>query len=55
MSESRAHPHDPIESIGEDVFMVRGSIALDSLMRITRNMARISIQGRFRHRRYLRC
>jgi hypothetical protein len=32
-------PHDPIEQIGEDVFMVRGSVKLNPVLRITRNMA----------------
>lgn len=43
MTESREHPsacpHDPITEIGEDVFMVRGSIRLNPVMRISRNMA----------------
>ena len=34
-----AYPHDPIEAITDDVFMVRGSIKLNALMKITRNMA----------------
>jgi hypothetical protein len=33
------YPHDPIEEIGQDVFMVRGSIKMNALIRITRNMA----------------
>ncbi len=34
-----AYPHDPITAIADDVFMVRGSIKMNMLMRITRNMA----------------
>lgn len=33
------YPHDPIEQIADDLFMVRGSIKMNPLMRITRNMA----------------
>lgn len=32
-------PHDPIEEIGPDLFMVRGSVRMNRLIRITRNMA----------------
>ncbi len=32
-------PHDPIEPIADDVFMARGSVRLNAIMRITRNMA----------------
>lgn len=32
------YPHGDIEEIGSDAFMVRGSIKLNPLMRITRNM-----------------
>lgn len=34
-----AYPHDPVTEISDDVFMVRGSIRMNALMRITRNMA----------------
>ena len=34
-----AYPHDPIEEIAPDVFMARGSIPLNAMMKITRNMA----------------
>lgn len=34
-----AHPHDPPEAIGDGVFMVRGSIKMNPLVKITRNMA----------------
>ncbi len=40
-----AYPHDPIEEIATDLFMVRGSIRMNALMRITRNMAIIRHQG----------
>lgn len=33
------YPHGDIEEIGTDAFMVRGSIKMNRLMRITRNMA----------------
>ena len=39
MSHGPALPHDPIEEILPDVFMVRGTIQMNALMRITRNMA----------------
>ena len=39
------YPHDPIEEIAPDVFMVRGSIKLNALVRITRNMAVIRHEG----------
>jgi hypothetical protein len=32
-------PHDPIEQIADDVFMCRGSVKLNPILRITRNMA----------------
>jgi hypothetical protein len=38
MAYAPAYPHDPIEPIAEDVFMVRGSIRMNPLVRITRNM-----------------
>lgn len=34
-----AYPHDPVTKIADDVFMVRGSIPMNALLRITRNMA----------------
>jgi hypothetical protein len=39
MSYAAAQPHDPIEEIAPDLFMVRGSVRMNPLMRITRNMA----------------
>ncbi len=39
------YPHDPVEQIAEDVFMVRGSIRMSALMRITRNMAIVRNEG----------
>ncbi len=38
-------PHDPIEEIASDLFMVRGSIRMNALMRITRNMAIVRHRG----------
>ena len=45
MSYAPVTPHDPIEEIGPDLFMVRGSVQLNPLMRITRNMAVVRHQG----------
>ncbi len=45
MPHPPAYPHDPIEEIAADLFMVRGSIRMNALMRITRNMAIIRHQG----------
>jgi len=45
MSYAPAYPHDPIEEIAADLFMVRGSIRLNALMRISRNMAIVRERG----------
>jgi len=49
MSDATAYPpvypHDPIDEIAPDVFMVRGSIKVNALIRITRNMAVIRHDG----------
>jgi hypothetical protein len=45
MPHPPAYPHDPIEEIATDLFMVRGSIRMNALMRITRNMAVVRHQG----------
>ena len=45
MSDSPIYPHDPIEEIQPDVFMVRGSIKMNALMTITRNMAIVRHNG----------
>ena len=34
-----AYPHGPIEALADDLYAVRGSIAMNPLVRITRNMA----------------
>ncbi len=39
------YPHDSIEEIVSDVYMVRGSIAMNPLVRISRNMAVIQHEG----------
>ena len=39
------YPHDPIEEIAQDVFMVRGSIKINALLRISRNMAVVRHDG----------
>ena len=51
MTETPIYPHDPIEEIQPDVFMVRGAIKLNALMTITRNMADGSPRGRADARR----
>ena len=38
-------PHDPIEQISDDLFMARGSVRLNPIVRITRNMAIVRDQG----------
>jgi hypothetical protein len=40
-----AYPHEAIEEIAADLFMVRGSIRMNALMRISRNMAIVRHQG----------
>ena len=45
MSGSVVYDHDSIEEIQSDVFMVRGSIKMNALMTITRNMAIVRHQG----------
>ena len=32
------YPHDPIEEIADDFYMARGSIRINPIVRITRNM-----------------
>lgn len=39
MSYAPVYPHDPIVQIADDVYMVRGAIRMNPLVRITRNMA----------------
>lgn len=38
-SNTPIYPHGNVEEIAEDIFMVRGSIKMNPLVRITRNMA----------------
>jgi len=45
MPHAPATPHDPIEEIADDLFMVRGSVRMNALMRISRNMAIVRDQG----------
>lgn len=40
-----SYPHDPIEQIDDDIFMARGSMKMNALMRITRNMAIVRHDG----------
>ena len=39
MAHPPVYPHGPIEQIGENMFAARGSIRLNAMMRISRNMA----------------
>ncbi len=45
MSDSKVYPHDPIQEIQPDVFMVRGSIKMNPLITLTRNMAIVRHAG----------
>jgi hypothetical protein len=45
MSPPPAQPHDPVEEITRDLYMVRGSIRMRPLVAITRNMAIVRQQG----------
>ena len=38
-------PHDPIEQIADDIFMARGSVKLNPVLRISRNMAIVRHDG----------
>jgi len=39
MAYAPIYPHDPIEKIDDEVYMVRGSIKMNPVVRISRNMA----------------
>ena len=39
------YPHGDIETIGENLFMVRGSIQMNPLVRISRNMGIVRHEG----------
>ena len=45
MAHPPACPHDPIEEIARDLYMVRGSFPLNSMMSICRNMAIVRHEG----------
>jgi hypothetical protein len=45
MPHAPAYPHDPIEEIDRDLFMVRGCIRMKPLVTITRNMAIVRHEG----------
>ncbi len=45
MTHPPPSPHDPIEPIGQDVFMVRGSMRLNALLAGMRNMAIVRHDG----------
>lgn len=45
MTFAPVYPHDPIEEIAEDLFIARGSVQMNPLVRITRNMAVVRHAG----------
>ena len=45
MTYPAAQPHDPLKQIAEDVFVVHGSVLLNPIMRITRNMVVVRNAG----------
>ncbi|MFK7897321.1 MAG: hypothetical protein AB8G23_15890 [Myxococcota bacterium] len=45
VAASKVYPHDPIKEIQSDVFLVRGSIQMNPLVRITRNMVIVRHEG----------
>ncbi|MEE2777507.1 MAG: hypothetical protein VYE73_12195 [Acidobacteriota bacterium] len=45
MAFAPAYPHDPIEEITQDVYMARGSIRMNPVVRLTRNMAIVRHAG----------
>lgn len=45
MAYAPAFPHDPVEEIATDVFMVRGSLRMNPLIGISRNMAIVRHEG----------
>lgn len=45
MEHAPAYPHDPVQEIAEDVFAVRGSLLMNPLIRISRNMAVVRHAG----------
>lgn len=45
MSYPEPLPHDPIEQVAEDLFLVRGCVRLNALMTITRNMVVVRSRG----------
>ena len=45
MAYAPAYPHDPIAQIRDDVFIARGSIKMNPLVRITRNMVILRHNG----------
>ena len=45
MSYAPVTPHDAVEEIATDVYMVRGSVRMNALARVTRNMAIIRHRG----------
>jgi hypothetical protein len=45
MTFAPVYPHDPIAQIAPDTFMVRGSVRMNPVIRITRNMAVVRQDG----------
>lgn len=44
-NHARAYPHDPLQPLADEVFAVRGSLLLNPLIRISRNMVVLRQQG----------
>ena len=45
MDFAPVYPHDPIEQVADDIFMARGSLKLNPVIRISRNMAIVRQNG----------
>lgn len=45
MNHAPAYPHDPLLPLADDVFLVRGSLLLNPLIRISRNMVVLRQRG----------
>ena len=45
MTHRAVFPHDELVAIGDDVFLVRGSLLLNPLIRISRNMVMLRQGG----------
>lgn len=45
MTYAPTYPHDSIGEIAEDIYMARGSLKMNAVMRISRNMAIVRHEG----------